>query len=490
MGRRWRVAVSCLLVLGCAGRARPGLIGPSSAPVFIPPALGFEGVPRSDAEWRGVGREAAALLSQYVQINTTNPPGNELVAARWLAAVLGREGVEAQIFEPRPGKANLYARLKGGGSARPLILLSHMDVVLASPEYWKVDPFGGVLKDGYVWGRGALDMKGEAIAQLMALLILKRAGVPLKRDVIFLATADEEVSGGVGAGWFVENHPELVRDAEFLINEGGTIRADASGRIEYYGVGTTEKSPFWLDVTARGMAGHGSRPTPDNPVARLVRALDRIVNYQTPLVVTPAVERYFRDLAGMETDTARRAWFSDIRAALRDSAAVRAITADLTYNALLRNTISVTVLKGSDKTNVIPPLASASLDVRLLPGQDPAAFLAELVRVVGDSGVSITPQGASWPATESPTDTELFRAIAAAAHARQPTAPVATVVPTGFTDSHYFRRLGIVSYGVSPFPLSQAESRGVHGNDERVSLDDLTFGIHFMYDVVSRVVAR
>ncbi len=238
------------------------------------------------------------------------------------------------------------------------------------------------------------------------------------------------------------------------------------------------------------MAGHGSRPTPDNPVARLVRALDRIVNYQTPLVVTPAVERYFRDLAGMETDTTRRGWFSDIRAALRDSAAVRAITADLTYNALLRNTISVTVLKGSDKTNVIPPVARASLDVRLLPGQDPAAFLAELVRVVGDSGVAITPQGASWPATESPTDTELFRAIAAAAHARQPNAPVATVVPTGFTDSHYFRRLGIVSYGVSPFPLSQVESRGVHGNDERVSLDDLTFGIRFMYDVVSRVVAR
>ncbi len=333
-------------------------------------------------------------------------------------------------------------------------------------------------------------MKGEAVAQLMTLLILQRAGVPLKRDIIFLATSDEEIGAGVGAGWFVEHHPDLVRDAEFLINEGGTIRTDASGRIEYYGVGTTEKSPFWLDVTAKGTPGHGSRPTPDNPVHRLVRALSRIVSYQTPLVVTPVVERYFRDLSTIESDAMRRVWLADLRAALRDSAVARALTSDLTYNALLRNTISITGLGGSDKTNVIPPVATAALDVRLLPGQEPAAFLADLVRVVNDTAVSITPQGPNWPATESPTDTELFLAIVAAARARDPKALVTTPPLTGFTDSHYFRRLGIVSYGVSPFPLSQAESRGVHGNDERVSLDDLTFGVRFLYDVVSRIVVR
>jgi len=437
-----------------------------------------------------VGREAASLLSQYIAINTTNPPGNEAQTARWLAAVLAREGIETQVFEPRPGKANLYARLRGDGSARPLILLNHMDVVLASPEYWAVDPFSGVVRDGYVWGRGALDMKGEAITQLMALVTLKRAAVPLRRDVIFLATADEEIGGGVGAGWFVEHHPELVQDAEFLINEGGTIRADPSGRIEYYGVGTTEKSPFWLDVTVRGTAGHGSRPTPDNPVHRLVRALDRISSYQTPLILTPAVERYLRDLSTIETDPARRAWLGDVRAALRDTVAVRALTADLTYNALLRNTISITGLQGSDKTNVIPPVARAALDVRLLPGQDPQAFLADLVRVVADSGVVLTPQGPNWPATESPVETDLFRAVVAAARERTPNAVVTTPPLAGFTDSHYFRRIGIVSYGLSPFPLDQAESRGVHGNDERVSLDDLTFGVHFLYDVVARVVAK
>jgi acetylornithine deacetylase/succinyl-diaminopimelate desuccinylase-like protein len=484
------VVLACVLLLGCARRSGPPLMGPSSRPVMLPPRLFREAVPRTEEEWRAAGREAATLLSQYLAINTTNPPGNEGRAAEWLKAVLAREGISAQVLEPRPGKANLYARVKGDGGARPLILLNHMDVVLASPEHWKVDPFSGIVSDGYVWGRGALDMKGEAVVQLMAIMILKRAGVPLKRDIIFLAVSDEEIGGGVGAGWFVENHRNLVADAEFLINEGGTIRTDASGRIEYYGVGTTEKSPFWLDVIARGTPGHGSRPTPDSPVHRLVRALDRIARYQTPLIVSPVVERYFRDLSTIESDSARRGWLADIRAALRDSAAVRALTSDITYNALLRNTISITGLKGSDKTNVIPPVASAAVDVRLLPGQEPAAFLAELVRVVDDTSVTIAPQGPNWPATESPIDTELFRAIVAAARARDPKALVTTPPLTGFTDSHYFRRVGIVSYGLSPFPLTPVESRGVHGNDERVSLEDLTFGVRFMYDIVSRVAAR
>src|SRR5437899_2002669 len=171
----------------------------SSVAASRPTARHWASVRGTSAQWRAVGREAATLLSQYVAINTTNPPGNELGTARWLKAVLARDGIEAQVFEPQAGKANLYARLKGDGSARPLILLNHMDVVLASPEYWTVAPFSGVVQDGYVWGRGALDMKGEAIAQLMTLLTLKRAGVPLKRDVIFLATADEEIGGGVGA---------------------------------------------------------------------------------------------------------------------------------------------------------------------------------------------------------------------------------------------------------------------------------------------------
>jgi acetylornithine deacetylase/succinyl-diaminopimelate desuccinylase-like protein len=468
----------------------PPLAGPSSEPTFVTPAQVALMTAPGDADWKPLGDEATALLSQYLRINTTNPPGNEIVAARWLAAVLRRDGIETQIFEPAPGKANLYARLAGDGSARPLILLNHMDVVLASREYWTVDPFGGLIKDGAVWGRGALDMKGEAIAQLMTMLILKRAHVPLKRDIIFLATADEEIGAGVGAAWIVDHHADLVKDAEFLLNEGGVTRADGRGAVQFYGIGTTEKSPFWLDVTARGTAGHGSRPTPDNPVHRLIRALNRIAEWRTPLILTPAVERSFRDLATIEPDSTARRWLSDVRTALRDSVAVRAITTDLTYNALLRNTISITGLKGSDKTNVIPPVATAVIDVRLLPGQDPAAFLADLTRVVGDTAVSLRPQGPNWPATESPTETEMFRAITAVAHARHPNALVTTLMLPGFTDSHYFRRLGITSYGLGPFPLTQGDSRGVHGNDERVSVDALRFGVRFYYDVVARVAGK
>src|SRR3989441_4538167 len=486
----WRSGLFLLLFTSCARNPAPPLAGPSNAPVLeTPERVALIAAP-VESDWKALGDEAGALLSRYIRINTTNPPGNEIVAARWLSQVLQRDGIEARIFEPAPGKANLYARLAGDGSARPVILLNHMDVVLASPEYWAVDPFSGLIKDGYVWGRGALDMKGEAIAQLMTLLVLKRAHVPLKRDIIFLATADEEIGAGVGAAWIVDRQVDLVKDAEFLLNEGGLARADGRGGVAFYGVGTTEKSPFWLDLTARGTAGHGSRPTPDNPVHRLIRALNRIAEWRTPLIVTPAAERSFADLATIERDSTLRRWLSDIRTALRDSAAVRVITADLTYNALLRNTVSITGLKGSDKTNVIPPIATAALDVRLLPGQDPAAFLAELTRVVGDTAVTLRPQGPNWPATESPTETEMFRAITAEAHARHPNALVTTLMLAGFTDSHYFRRIGITSYGLGPFPLTQGDSRGVHGNDERVSIDALRFGVRFYYDVVARVAAK
>src|SRR5438874_1140497 len=431
---RWNLIPLVVLVGGCATRRpMPPLAGPSSEPVRETPARVALLTAPGEADWKALGDEATGLLSQYLRINTTNPPGNEIAAARWLASVLQRDGIDARVFEPAPGKANLYARLAGDGSARPLILLNHMDVVLASPQYWTVDPFSGLIKDGYVWGRGALDMKGEAIAQLMTLLILKRAHVPLKRDIIFLATSDEEIGAGVGAAWIVEHQADLIRNAEFLLNEGGLTRSDGHGGVEYYGVGTTEKSPFWLDVTARGTAGHGSRPTPDNPVHRLIRALNRIADWRTPLTVTPTVERSFRDLATIERDSTARRWLSDIRTALRDSVAVRAITADLTYNALLRNTISITGLKGSDKTNVIPPVATAALDIRLLPGQDPQAFLVDLVRTVGDTGIAIRPDGPNWPATESPIETELFRAIVAAAHARHPNALVSTQVLAGVT---------------------------------------------------------
>jgi len=466
----------------------PGLDSYGSSPVRETPRRAAVIAAPGEADWADVGREAIELLAQYVRINTTNPPGNEIVAARWLRDVLARDGIASEIFEYAPGRANLVARLAGNGSARPIVLLNHMDVVEASREFWSVDPFAGTIRDGYLYGRGAQDMKGEAIAQLMAMLVLKRANVPLSRDVIFLATADEE-AGSFGAAWVARERPDLVRGAEFLINEGGSMQADEDGRVTSVGIGVTEKAPFWLNATARGTAGHGSRPTPDNAVERLIRALARLEAHETPFVVTPVAERVLNARAAVERDPRRREWLGDPAAALRDPAGRAFFASHTHYNALLRNTISITRLQGSGKVNVIPPVARAEIDVRLLPGQDPQAFLAELRSIVNDTLVTLEPQGVSWPATESPMDNPLTRALEDVARRHFPNASVAPSMLAGFTDSHHFRRLGIASYGVASYPVTEGESRGVHGNDERVRVAALGFGVRYLYEVLVRVAA-
>ena len=441
---------------------------------------------QAQPDWEAVGQQAAQLLSDYVRVNTTNPPGNEARGAAFLRDILAREGIEATVWEAAPGRSNLVARWKGTGRRRPVILLNHMDVVPASREYWSVDPYAGTIKDGYVWGRGALDMKGMAVAQLTALLTLKRQRVQLERDVIFVATSDEEAGGALGAGDVVKNHFDLVSDAEFVINEGGDTALDDDGRLLYYGIVTAEKAPFWLNVVARGAPGHGSQPRPTTAPNRLVRALERIRTWQTPIKVLPVVERYFRDLAA-QAPAAMRPLYANIREAVRDSASLARITANAHHNAILRNTISITGLTGSNKTNVIPPEARAELDVRLLPGEDPQAFLAELRRIVDDDSVEFTPQGIGWRPTGSPADAEPFRGIQRVMQRTTPGAVVTTYMPSGFTDCHYFQEKGIACYGLDPFRLREADNRGVHGNDERVSIENLRSGTKLLYDILREV---
>ncbi|MGH7580525.1 MAG: M20/M25/M40 family metallo-hydrolase, partial [Gemmatimonadales bacterium] len=376
-------------------------------------------------DFDALGFEAAERLGEYLRIRTINPPGNETAGAKWLQQVLAREGIESQIFEPVPGRGNLFARLPGDGSKRPIILLSHIDVVPATDSVWRVSPWSGETRMGAVWGRGALDMKGTAIVELMTMIALKRRGVPLSRDVILVANADEETNS-TGAEWFAREKKALLRDAEFLINEGGHNRLSPVGQTEYYGVGVTEKVPYWLRITARGSPGHGSIPRPDNASERLARALGRIAAYRTPIKLTPPAERYFKQLAGRETDPLRRRWLADPAAALRNAAAVRWFTSNLYYNAILRNTISITVLQGSHKTNVIPTEASAELDVRLLPGERPADFVRELRRVIADSAVEIIPLRPEREATTSPLDGDLLEAIRDAVEAMEPGALITT----------------------------------------------------------------
>jgi acetylornithine deacetylase/succinyl-diaminopimelate desuccinylase-like protein len=379
----------------------------------------------------------------------------------------------------------LYARLRGNGSKRAIALVHHIDVVPADARYWTQDPFSGAIKDGFIYGRGALDMKGEGIVHLMALIALKRSGVPLTRDIVYIANTDEELSS-TGAIVFVDRHADLLRDVEFLITEGGDNLVE-NGRIVYYGVGVAEKRTFWQRVTVKGIPSHGSRPTPHNPVPRLVAALDRLARYQTPLHVTAGVDKFFRDISRRYSGEQRQ-WLANVRVALGNPRARAWILGDVYWNAILRNTVTLTGLQGSNKTNVIPAEATAEIDIRLLPDADPAATLAALKQVAADSGLTWTTLLSPKTPLENPIDTELFRAIERAARERDPGAMVTTPMLTGATDRPTYRKLGIITYGLDPFKVEASDAqRGVHGNDERVSVANVRFGVHYLYDILRYV---
>lgn len=440
----------------------------------------------SNVNWDEVQQEALELFIQYLKIDTTNPPGNEIRAARFFADICKREDIEHQVFEPFPDRATIWARLRGDGSKRPIILLNHTDVVPHSKEYWSVDAFSGAVRDGFICGRGAMDMKSLGMAQFVTLLTLKRAKVPLKRDVIFLATADEEAGGLQGAGWFAKNHPELIKGAEFLFNEGGNNIVDPSGKVMAIGVGPGEKTPAWLRLTATGEPGHGSTPRPDSSVNRLLRALNRLLDYTPPIQLTPVVEQSFRSVASLAPQQ-RAAKYANIGEAVKDPEFLRQLESDPFARSIIRNTISVTVLRGSDKINVIPPAAYAEIDTRLVPGERLDRWIAELRSVIKDDSIRIEPI-LSFEANDSPTDSELVKTVAAIVKQRYPEAVITYPVLAGFTDSHYYRDLGVMSYGFSPFVASPRElGGGYHGNDERIGRKAYVEGVRFFYEIVERL---
>lgn len=436
-------------------------------------------------DWPPYEELALRQLQAYLQIETTNPPGNELAAARFFQEWFTREGIPVEVFEFAPGRANLIARLRGDGSRRPLILLNHMDVVSSDPERWRVPPFSGAVLDGYVYGRGALDMKGEGLLQAVVFVLLHRAKVPLKRDVLFVATADEEVAMQ-GAQWLIQNHRDLLAQAEYLLTEGGFNLVE-DDQVKYIGVDTAEKAPYWLRLRATGKPGHGSRPQRDAASHRLARALARVVDWETPIKILPGVEKFFRDLAPLQTG-ARAEQLRNLRAAIEDRAFRSWLTGDDMYNYLVRNTISLTVLEGSKQTNVIPGEAIAHLDVRLLPGEDPETFRAELRRVLADDTIAIEPVQQVRAANSSPIDTELFRAIERAAARHAPRTVVTTRMLSGYTESALFRPLGITCYGFSPFLLTREENAATHGDNERISVENVRRGLRLLYDVVEPIV--
>ncbi|HPG24537.1 MAG: M20/M25/M40 family metallo-hydrolase [Spirochaetaceae bacterium] len=441
---------------------------------------------------------AAELLGEAIRTPTVNPPGGELSLARKLAAALGRAGIESRVIatpgpEGGPERAAVWGRLRGrrrSGEDAPrpaLALLSHLDTVPADADEWSVDPFAGEIRDGYVWGRGALDAKGVAIAHLLTMIEIAHSDAKLDRDLVYLATPDEETGGLEGAGWIAANRPDLLEGVGYLLTEGGGIQIDSTSveapRPAVWGVTLTEKAPCWIELRARGRAGHSAAPTRDAAVPRLIAALDRIRRAEAPIRVSQEVARMFAALAPLAADWDRAGYANLQRALRKDEAFRRRFLDDPSQNALVRNTVSITVLEGAPKTNVAPAIARAQLDARLLPGESCEAFREELAEVIHDPKVELQTI-LSFPSRSSSSDTPLYRAIEAVAARHDPSALVVPRLIGGFTDAHWFRELGLVAYGFVPRALTPDEARRVHGVDERVDTATLARSIELMVEVV------
>jgi acetylornithine deacetylase/succinyl-diaminopimelate desuccinylase-like protein len=441
----------------------------------------------AQTDWQSYETRAVELLREYLRIDTSNPPGNERRAAEFFCQLFSKENIECQIFEVAPGRANAYARLRGNGSRRPIVLLNHTDVVTADPKSWSVPPFSAELRNGTIYGRGAQDMKAEGMLHAMALVALKREGVRLARDVVFLAVADEEV-GGTGTNWVIEHKPDLLAGAEYLINEGGENIIE-NGTVPFWGVDVAEKMPFWLRVAARGKAGHASVPLRDAATHRLVRALARVAEYNTPFKVLPEVQRELCDEARVRSPR-EAAQFCHLEASLRDPAFRKRVSDNPDWNPLLRNTISLTVLRGSPQTNVIPAEATAELDVRLLPREDPQKFLAEIRRIIADPTIEVEPIAAGRPTNSSPVDNELWRIFQQVIPRHFPGTRVIPRLLTSSTESPAYRQLGIASYGFCPFVSTIAEANTPHGTDERITIEAYRQGLRVLYDVLTGIAAE
>jgi acetylornithine deacetylase/succinyl-diaminopimelate desuccinylase-like protein len=443
-------------------------------------------------DWVAAQKEALGYLKDLLRVDTTNPPGNERPAAEFIARVLAREGIACELFEKEPSRTNLVARLKGSGQQAPLLLSGHLDVVPAVADAWQHPPFGGVEHDGYVWGRGAVDMKNMVTMSLMTLLLLKRQRVALDRDVIFAAVADEEAGSKNGSLFLVERHPQSIQ-SEFVLTEvgGHTLHVGAS---RFYPIQVAEKGICWFEISAAGPPGHGSMPHPHNAVARLARAIAALARTRLPQHNTEVASAFIRALAARVPFPQSRALALLLRPSLSTLLLGwlegRNLEQSLPLNAMLRNTASPTMLSGSTKINVIPAAATVGVDGRILPGQSVASFLDEIRRVVGND-VRLTVLD-EHEGTTFETRTALFDAIVAVLAKHDPGATAVPYMIPGFTDAFAYRKLGATCYGFSPVQLDATVkfSQMYHGHDERIPAQGFAWGLRVLYDVVHDFCAR
>lgn len=451
-----------------------------SAPDIQPPAI--------DIDWAGLETEAAGLLARYIQFDTSNPPGNEAPAVEFLADALRRRGFEPRIIESAPGRANLITRLSApaGAAAPPCLLYTHADVVPAEAAGWSVPPFSGQLKDGYVWGRGAVDNKGLGIIFIQALTLLKQYGPRLNRDIILLIAADEETRGDAGVAWLLDHHADLI-EAEYVWDEGGAGLHRPTEPLPYlYQVAIAEKGALVVKLLAHGRPGHAAVPGPDNPHDRLVRALGRVQRWQQPVRLNDVLAEMLGRLAPYQVFP-RSLLYARARSTLLWPLLRRSLAANLYFSPLIRNTINLTMLRGGHKSNVIPAQAEAILDIRLLPGEDPETMLADLRAIISDPKVSVIAE--EMPVTQpvTPTDTAFFQALSDTLQALGPAGLVTPYLSPGTTDSRFFRQAGMRAYGFVPMILDAGELNRIHGVDERVSTANLRWGTQVVFETLRRL---
>jgi acetylornithine deacetylase/succinyl-diaminopimelate desuccinylase-like protein len=435
-------------------------------------------------------KEKAEILQHYralVQINTTY--GNETRVVEYLKKVLDAEGIPSKTFALDPNRANLVARLKGNGSKRPLLILAHTDVVAVQKEKWAVDPFGAVMKDGYIWGRGTIDDKDKLVTMLMTIILMKRSGAALDRDLIFLAESGEEADpNGVGINFMVNQHFDEI-NAEFALTEGGTMKLE-NGRVTTVQIGTTEKVPRRARLVATGNSGHGSVPRIDNAVVHLGAAVAKIGTWEPPMHLNETTRTYFDRLAGMSPpDKAAR------YRALLDPQRANQVQRYFAENepavySMLRTSIVPTMLKAGVGANVIPSEAEATLDIRALPGEDINEFYDEMKRVIGDPAVKIVPIPATRPeAPASRLDTEMYRVLEQVSKRMYPGTVVLPTMSTGASDMAQLRAKGIPSYGLGPAVTEEDRAQyGAHSDVERLLESSLYRFVEFTWNVVTEVV--
>jgi len=425
--------------------------------------------------------EAVDLLSQYLQIDTTNPPGNENKGVEFLAGILEKEGIEYKTYQASPGRSSIKAVLPGTGEKGGVILLNHIDVVPAKAAEWSVHPFSGAVKDGFIYGRGALDMKSLGILELLAFLEVKRQGLTPCRDLIFLAVADEETGGAQGAQYLLDKYPDEFQ-ADLVLNEGGFGLTDALANRPLFMLTTAEKGLCQIKLTCTGPPGHGSAPHADNALERLVRGLNRVLAQENPVVVTPLIAEYFKQL-GTEREFLKPYLADGKTETLVEILTQNGVLEIPQMSAMLRNTISLNRMHSGNKTNVIPSQAEAEFDIRLLPGTEPNTVIADIKKLLADDSIKVEViKKAS--ASESAINTEAFSIIKNVHLKHFPDSLTVASLLFGASDSRFFRSKGITCYGVCPMLISMEELNRVHGIDERISEENLIKGTEVFTDIV------